>query len=50
VRPEVPVLFLSGYSDDDTELVNSRFLCKPFSQEELLGALRALIDGVDSAA
>jgi two-component system cell cycle sensor histidine kinase/response regulator CckA len=50
VRPEVPVLFLSGYSDDDTELVKSRFLCKPFSQEELLGALRALIDGVDSAA
>jgi CheY-like chemotaxis protein len=49
-RPEVPVLFVSGYSDDDTELANSRFLRKPFSQEELLGALRAVIGGVDSAA
>jgi len=43
-RPGLRVLFLSGYSEDEPELPGSQFLSKPFSQNELLSEVRALLD------
>jgi CheY-like chemotaxis protein len=49
VRPEVQVLFVSGYLDqielpDQVSGAPLRFLAKPYSVEELLRAVRALIE------
>jgi DNA-binding response OmpR family regulator len=49
VHPEVEVLFISGYTDDETIRRGVRdgskaFLHKPFAREELLGTIRLLLD------
>jgi len=48
-RPELPTLFLSGYSDDDVDFENEpgqhqRFLQKPFTQRDLSQALESLLE------
>ena len=48
VRPDVPVLMMSGYSASDAKrhLAHSvGFLPKPFNAEELYRAVRGLVDG-----
>jgi CheY-like chemotaxis protein len=50
VRPGLPVLFVSGYTDDarvlhGTDAGPSAFLHKPFTPRALAGAVRALLDG-----
>ncbi|BAH38784.1 putative two-component hybrid sensor and regulator [Gemmatimonas aurantiaca T-27] len=52
--PTIPVLFMSGYADDDAVMQgiasNSlHFVAKPFSAGQLLGAVRRLLDEVRSA-
>lgn len=46
-RPGGPVLFMSGFPGDTLDeaqaALNSRFLAKPFSPEQLLGSLRQLL-------
>jgi PAS domain S-box-containing protein len=44
-RPEMGVLFISGFADRDPDLANSSLLGKPFTQPELLARVRALLDG-----
>ena len=49
VRPGMPVLVVSGYSDDlvagdGTRAPEVTFLAKPYSVETILGALRAALD------
>lgn len=53
-RPELPVLFLSGYAGDDPALalpLDSRtsFLAKPFTPQALAGALHALLSAATAA-
>jgi CheY-like chemotaxis protein len=45
MRPDLPVLFMSGYSDDEVTrrgIADSRvaFLAKPFTTDSLVGAVR----------
>jgi two-component system, cell cycle sensor histidine kinase and response regulator CckA len=54
LRPNLPVLFISGYTDD--EMVrrgliepNSPFLSKPFMPEVLAAKVRHLLDGASAA-
>lgn len=54
VRPEIPVLFMSGYADEETfrhglEAQPYPLLNKPFSVSELRRAVRAVLDGRDGA-
>lgn len=47
-RPELPTLYMSGYSDDlitkgDLEMDNTAFIAKPFSMEQLLEVLSTLL-------
>jgi DNA-binding response OmpR family regulator len=49
-RPEMKVLFMSGYSEElvaDRGMVGrgAAFLAKPFSPEQLLAKLRAVLAG-----
>jgi CheY-like chemotaxis protein len=48
-RPDLPVLFISGYTDGDGaeghENGRTRFLAKPFAPDTLLGRVRSLLDG-----
>jgi PAS domain S-box-containing protein len=51
-RPDLPVLFMSGYSEDVTDVAGSmsrRFLAKPFTPEALLHAVDQAM-GVDVLA
>jgi signal transduction histidine kinase/CheY-like chemotaxis protein len=52
-RPEMPVLFMSGYSDDAIVRAGvqhgAAFLAKPFSEEDLIAKVRAML-AQDSAA
>ncbi len=46
VRPDLPVVFMSGYTDLEQgvlQLPRSRFLAKPFSVEQLLDAVDAAV-------
>lgn len=43
VRPDLRVLFMSGYSDRDRPTAG-RMLTKPFTAEGLVGAVRAVLD------
>ncbi len=48
-RPGLPVLYMSGYTDDvlDADALDeplTRFLRKPFTRTELVGAVRGLLD------
>jgi len=45
--PELPILFASGYDPDGSPLPRGRTgsVQKPFAEAELLGAIRALLDG-----
>ena len=43
LRPEIKVLYISGYSDKAATL-NSAFLKKPFTPDELARAVRAVLD------
>jgi two-component system cell cycle sensor histidine kinase/response regulator CckA len=49
-RPGLPVLFISGYTPDDTlrphlEEPGTAFLAKPFTRDELLASVQALLAG-----
>lgn len=50
-RPEIPVLFISGYTgdrashDDIRQIVRSSFLPKPFSYEQLADAIGGVLHG-----
>ncbi len=55
VRPELPVLFMSGYSEDVTDVAGSmtrRFLAKPFTPDALLRAVDDAIgaDGTETGS
>jgi PAS domain S-box-containing protein len=50
LRPELPVLMMSGYTtpldeEDRRAMAESPLLEKPFSRRDLLGEVRALLDG-----
>ena len=52
-RPELPVVYMSGYTDDvlgDDELAQeaTSFLRKPFGSAELIGAVRGALDDADA--
>jgi CheY-like chemotaxis protein len=54
VRPGLPVLFISGYTDDEMVrrgLIEPKhpFLSKPFTPDILLGTVRLLIDQAAAA-
>jgi PAS domain S-box-containing protein len=44
-NPELPVLFISGYSDQppDRDVPDAAFLCKPFKHQALLDAVAGLL-------
>jgi DNA-binding NtrC family response regulator len=42
-RPDLPVLFLSGYSDAMPTSASSAFLAKPFSSSRLLATVDRLL-------
>jgi FixJ family two-component response regulator len=49
-RPELPVLYMSGYTDDvlsahELAQAATAFLRKPFGNAELIAAARTLLDG-----
>jgi FixJ family two-component response regulator len=47
VRPELPVVFMSGYTDAELArhgVLERRFLRKPFSMPSLLSTVRAALD------
>jgi CheY-like chemotaxis protein len=53
--PELPVLFMSGYTDDllgeEGEITHTvQFLQKPFSAHQLAKKVRAILDGIDAEA
>ncbi len=54
LRPELKVLFMSGYTDDvlphDSGFETWRLVQKPFSVEELIVKLREVLDGVGGTA
>lgn len=41
---ELPVIFISGYTDDVIDDLRGRFLAKPFLPQELLAIVRATLD------
>ena len=43
-HPALKVLFHSGYSADSIDLPGTRFLQKPFAEDDLLHVLRELLD------
>jgi two-component system cell cycle sensor histidine kinase/response regulator CckA len=50
-RPDLPVLFLSGYSEaipaEATSTPNVAFLAKPFSTTALIAAIEGLLTAAD---
>jgi two-component system cell cycle sensor histidine kinase/response regulator CckA len=44
ILPEIKTLFVSGRGDVDLGDVQGAFLSKPFAIEELMGAVRGLVD------
>jgi CheY-like chemotaxis protein len=53
-NPDLPVLFISGYTDDDivrggVESSDVRFLQKPFTLEEVSRTIRQLLDEKESS-
>jgi PAS domain S-box-containing protein len=53
-RPDLPVLFLSGYSDGlvgqvSSELSRARFLQKPFAEDALIRAVHSLLEHAPEA-
>jgi CheY-like chemotaxis protein len=42
--PKLPVLYMSGYADDEQLSEGAAFLQKPFEPEELARKLRSLLD------
>jgi CheY-like chemotaxis protein len=53
IRPQVPVLYISGYVDQPTvaELRRgSAFLQKPFSTEQLVATIQRVLSGSDATA
>jgi PAS domain S-box-containing protein len=54
-RPELPVVYMSGYTDDvlgddELEQEGTSFLRKPFGSAELIGAVRGALDDPRAAA
>jgi CheY-like chemotaxis protein len=52
VRPDLRFLYISGYTNEETMRMEQMdgydaFLRKPFSAEELLGAIERVLDGRD---
>jgi two-component system, cell cycle sensor histidine kinase and response regulator CckA len=53
-QPEVPVLFMSGYTGDDVLArsllpANAPYIQKPFAPEELVARVRLMLSGVAAA-
>jgi PAS domain S-box-containing protein len=53
-QPEVPVLFMSGYTGDDVLArsllpANAQYIQKPFAPEELVARVRVMLSGVTAA-
>jgi two-component system, cell cycle sensor histidine kinase and response regulator CckA len=54
-RPDLKVLFISGYTNDEVirrgvSRNDAAFIQKPFTSEDLMTKVRALLDGPDGAA
>ena len=53
LRPELKVLYISGYSNDEILLrgvpAGTRYLHKPFVAEELMERVREVMEGVEPA-
>lgn len=49
LRPDIPILSVSGYSDLASILVNLPRLAKPFGQVELASSVSALLHGSSSS-
>jgi len=50
IRPDIPVVLLTAYAEDEARLSSVReqlagFVAKPFAYEELILAVRAAING-----
>lgn len=43
VRPDVPVIYMSGYPTDGTSVPNAVYLSKPFDYNALRASIRALL-------
>ena len=55
IRPELKVLYISGYPDDSVVRQGLRnhqvsFLAKPFSPKDLVRTIRSVLDGVPAEA
>lgn len=55
IRPELKVLYISGYPDDPVVRQGLRnrqvsFLAKPFSPKDLVRTIRSVLDGVPAEA
>jgi hypothetical protein len=44
-RPELKVLFTSGYSDANAQPIRSNFLIKPYRSTDIARMLRLALDG-----
>lgn len=43
VRPNVPVIYMSGYPTEGTSVANAVYLAKPFNYDALRASIRALL-------
>ncbi len=51
INPEIPVLFMSGYSHETRiESLPGRFIPKPFTIDALIDAMRAAIAGLPASS
>ncbi len=51
IRPDVPVLFMSGYSHETrVESLPGRFVSKPFTIDRLINEMRAAISGAQASS
>ena len=44
LRPTLRVIYVSGYTDNTSDVIGSAFLGKPFAVSELLGKVREVLD------
>jgi len=46
-RPNIPIIYMSGYPTDGERLPRTAYVCKPFRLDELGQAIRALLGGTE---